>query len=203
MKSVQFTAQTREPNGKKGTKQLRAGGLVPGVLYGGDDVKHISFTAKAVKDLVYTPEFKLAEINVDGKSEKCILKDISFHPVSDEITHIDFLRLVPGHPIKVELPVRFTGVSPGVKLGGKLIQQLRKVKVKCLPEILVDTLEADISHLGLGDSVRVREIKAIDGLEIMVEGATPIGLIEIPRALRSASAAASKAGAAAKGEVAE
>lgn len=192
MQVVKISAQTREPNGKKGTKAVRAEGLVPGVIYGGGDVTPISFTSKSVKSLVYTPDFKTAEIDVNGKSEKCILKDISFHPVTDEIVHIDFLRLIDGTSIKVELPVKFRGVSPGVKLGGKLIPQLRKVKVKTLPANLVDHLTADISELGLGDSVRVRDIDPVEGLEIMVESATPVGLVEVPRALRSAGAAAEK-----------
>lgn len=188
MQVVKVSAQTREPNGKKGTKAVKKAGLVPGVIYGGEGVTPISFTSKAVKGLVYTPDFKLAEIEVDGKTEKCILKDIDFHPVTDEIVHIDFLRLIDGTPIKVELPVKFRGVSPGVKLGGKLIQQIRRVKVKTLPESLIDHLVVDVSHLNLGDSCRVREIDPIDGVEIMVDGATPVGLVEIPRALRSASA---------------
>jgi len=188
MQVVNISAQKREPNGKKGTKAVRAAGLVPGVIYGGEGVTPISFTAKAVKGLVYTPDFKVAEIEVDGAKEKCILKDIDFHPVTDEIVHIDFLRLIDGTPIKVELPVKFTGASPGVKQGGKLIQQIRRIKVKTLPSALVDHLLVDVSHLDLGDSCRVREIQPIEGVEVMVDGATPVGLVEIPRALRSASA---------------
>jgi len=188
MQVVNISAQKREPNGKKGTKAVRAAGMVPGVIYGGGDVTPISFTAKSVKSLVYTPDFKVAEVEVDGKTQKCILKDIDFHPVTDEIVHVDFLRVIEGTPIKVELPVKFRGVSPGVKLGGKLIQQIRRVKVKTMPESLVDHLVVDVSHLGLGESCRVREIDPIEGVEIMAEGATPVGLVEIPRALRSASA---------------
>lgn len=189
MKVVSVEAQTREPNGKKGTKALREQGRVPAVIYGGDSVTHISVTPKSVKELVYTPEFKLAEIKAGAETSKCILKDITFHPVTDEIVHIDFLRLLDGVPIKVELPVKFRGVSPGVKLGGKLIAQLRKVKVKTTPEKLVSELVVDVSNLDLGDSVRVREIDLEDGVSILVDGATPVGLVEIPRALRSATAA--------------
>jgi len=163
MQVVNVSAQTREPNGKKGTKALRAKGHVPAVIYGGDNVTHISFPPKAVKDLVYTPDFKTADIDVDGKVEKCILKDISFHPVTDEIVHIDFLRLIDGVPIKVDLPVKFRGVSPGVKLGGKLIPQLRKIKVKTTPDKLTDHLVVDVSGLDLGESVRVREIDVVEG----------------------------------------
>ncbi len=185
MEVVTLSAQSREPNGKKGTRELRAQGLVPAVIYGGEDVTHISFIPKAIKSLVYTPDFKLAEIEVNGKTEKCILKDISFHPVTDEIVHVDFLRIMDGVPIKVELPIRFVGESPGVKLGGSLIPQLRKIKIKTLPANLVDSLEVDISGLALGDSARIREITKVDGIEIMVDGSTPVALVEVPRALRS------------------
>jgi len=166
MQVVKVSAQTREPNGKKGTKALRANGHVPAVIYGGDNVTHISFPPKAVKDLVYTPDFKVADIEIDGKVEKCILKDISFHPVTDQIVHVDFLRLIDGVPVKVDLPVKFRGVSPGVKLGGKLIQQLRRVKVKTTPEHLTDEVFVDVTSLNLGQSVKVRDIELGEGMEL-------------------------------------
>lgn len=200
MEIVKVAADRREPNGKKGTKALREQGHVPAVVYGGENVDHISFDPKAIKELVYTPDFKLADIEVDGTSSKCILKDITFHPVTDEIVHVDFLRLIDGTPIKVEVPVKFKGVSPGVKLGGKMIQQLRRVKVKTTPDKLINELYVSIDGLGLGEAVRVRDIEPIEGVQMMVEGATPVGMVEIPRALRSASAAQEKE---AKGAVAE
>ena len=107
--------------------------------------------------------------------------------------HIDFLRLIADTPIKVEVPLRFKGVSPGVKLGGKLIQQLRKIKIKTTPEYLVDELKADISKLDLGQALRVREVIVPKGVEIINNGATPVALIEIPRALKAAAAAEAKA----------
>ena len=102
--------------------------------------------------------------------------------------HVDFLQLVDGQTIKVNLPVRFIGTAPGTKEGGKLAQQLRRVKVKTTPEHLVDELQLDISELKLGHSVRVRDITPVEGVEIMSAGATPVASVIVPRALRSASA---------------
>ena len=189
MEIVKVEAQARESFGKKHTKKVRKEGLVPAIIYGGNNNTAISVTPKSVKSLVYTPDFKLAEISVNGETEKCILKDITFHPLSDEIVHIDFLRVIPGTSIKVEIPVDFKGKSPGVKEGGKLIPQMRKVKVKTTPEHLVDKLYVDISELELGNSVRVRDLDLPEGIEVMTTTATPVAIVEVPRALKSAEAA--------------
>lgn len=192
MEIVAVKGQVRTDVGKKATKAVRKEGRVPCVIYGTQDTLHFSIDPKEVKPLVYTPAFKLAEVEIDGTTHKCIIKDIQFHPVSDEIVHIDFLSLTDGHKVKVEIPVGFEGISPGMKLGGKLQQNLRRVKVKTTPENLVDQLVLDVSHLELGQSVRVRDIQAGDGIEIMSPAGTPIATVEIPRALRSATSAAEK-----------
>jgi large subunit ribosomal protein L25 len=154
---------------------------------------HFTTTGKEVKNLIYTGDFKLAELEIGGAKVKAIVKEVQFHPVTDQILHIDFLRLIEGTPIKVELPVRFRGTSPGVRIGGKLIQNLRKVKVKTLPKDLVDQVLIDISSLELGQSIRVRDIDANEGVEIMNAPGIPVATIEIPRAMRSAATAAAKA----------
>ena len=192
MEIVAVKGQVRTDVGKKASKAVRKEGRVPCVIYGTQDTLHFSIDPKEVKPLVYTPAFKLAEVELDGATHKCIIKDIQFHPVSDEIVHIDFLALTDGHKVKVEIPVGFQGVSPGMKLGGKLQQNLRRVKVKTTPENLVDQLVLDVSHLELGQSVRVRDIQVGEGIEIMSPAGTPIATVEIPRALRSAASAASK-----------
>ena len=197
MEIVKVEAQVRENFGKKHTKLVRKEGLVPAIIYGGGITQAISVTPKAVKALIYTPDFKLAEITAGGTTYKCILKDITFHPLSDEIVHIDFLRAIDGTPIKVEIPVGYKGKSPGVKAGGKLIAQMRKVKVKTTPEHLTDKLYVDISDLELGQSIRVRDIEVPAGMELMTTGAAPVALIEIPRALKSAAAEEDKAAVAA------
>ncbi|MEM9546663.1 MAG: 50S ribosomal protein L25 [Bacteroidota bacterium] len=204
MQIVQIEAQARESFGKKHNKVIRREGYVPAIIYGGEENTAVSVTPKSVKSLVYTPDFKLAEINVNGDTHKCILKEITFHPITDEIVHIDFLRMTPGKSLKVEIPVDFKGKSPGVKEGGKLIPQMRKVKVKTTPEVLVDRVYVDISELKLGFSVRVRDIEFPEGMEVMTTGATPVAIVEVPRALRSAEAKAeAEAGAEATNEAAE
>ncbi|HMQ06483.1 MAG TPA: 50S ribosomal protein L25 [Saprospiraceae bacterium] len=193
MEKVHINGEIRQVSGKSINGGLRREGKLPAVIYGRNDNILFSTSAKAVKDIVYTPDFKLAEIDIDGATHLCILKDIQFHPVSEEIVHIDFLKLYDSVPVKLEVPIRFKGSSPGVKLGGKLIQQLRKVKIKTTPEHMVDTMYADISELGLGQAIRVKDLISNENIEIMNNPAVPIATIEIPRALKSAAAAEAKA----------
>ncbi len=202
MKKVSITGTVREDLGKKATKAVRSEGLIPCVLYGGSEVTHFSVRPSAVRDLIYAPDFKLAEIEVEGKNYTAILKDIQYHPVTDDIRHIDFLALEDGRKVKVEIPVTFTGTSPGVRLGGKLQQNLRRVKIKTTPKNLVDHLTVNVSKLELGQSVRVRDIDPGEGIEIMSSAGIPVATVEIPRALRSASTAAAKAGDAEEEETA-
>lgn len=190
MNTVSINVTPRTELGKKATKAVRREGRIPCVMYGGSDPVHFTTVHNDVKSLVYTPDFKVAEITVDGTTHKCIIKDITFHPVTEIIEHIDFLRLIDGTPVKIELPVRFRGSSPGVRVGGKLIQSMRRIKVKALPENLVDELVLDISNLELGHAIRVRDIDVVEGIEVMSPGPTPVASVEVPRALRSATAAA-------------
>jgi large subunit ribosomal protein L25 len=194
MEAVVVSGQLRPGLGKKGTKAVRNEGRIPCVLYTKDEVVHFSTTGKDVKSIVYTPDFKVADIAIEGKTYRAILKDVQWHPLSDEIVHIDFMGLQPGHTIKVEVPLRFKGVSPGVKAGGKLQQKLRRIRIKTTPENMVDELSVNISSMELGQSIRVRDIIVEDeGVEILNSPGVPVATIEIPRALRSAAAAAEKA----------
>ena len=112
------------------------------------------------------------------------MKDKQFHPISEQLLHVDLLILTDGHPIKVNIPLRFRGSSPGVKVGGKFMQQVRTIKVKTVPEKLISEVIIDISKLELGQSVRVRDIDIIEGVEIMSAPGTPVATVEVPRALR-------------------
>lgn len=194
MEIVAVSGQLRTELGSKGAKKARKSDQIPCVLYGGGEVSHFSTTLNEVRSLIYTPDFKIASITVDGQSFQAILKDVQFHPVTDEIIHIDFLRLIEGQPIKVELPLRFRGVSPGVKSGGRLVQQVRRIKVKTTPDKLINELKIDISTLKMGQSIRVRDIDTEEGIEILNQPSIPVASVEVPRALRSATAAAEKAG---------
>lgn len=200
MEIVQITAEKREALGKKGARATRKEGKIPAVIYSKKNgVVHFNTTTKDVKGMVYTPDFKLAEITIDGVAKKALLKDITFHPVTDQIEHIDFLELIEGHPIKASIPVKFTGTSPGVRAGGKLIRTLRTVGVKTTPEALVNELYVSIEELELGSAVRVRDIDAPEGIQILVDGAIPVANVEVPRALKSAQAGEDGAGDAAEG----
>ena len=188
MQTVSFNGTLRENTGKKYNNQLRKQGMVPAVLYGNNLNVSFALNPKDIKSLVYTPDFKVAELNLDGKTHRCFIKDMQFHPVSDEIVHVDFLALNDGIPVNVKVPLRTRGASPGVKLGGKLIQQIRKIEIRTLPENLVDEVTVDISSLELGAAVRVRDIDPIEGVEVLNIAATPVANVEIPRALKSAAA---------------
>lgn len=193
MEVVKINGIVRAGLGKKATKADRNSEAIPCVLYGGKENVHFTTTWSDVRHLIYTPDFKTAELTIDGTSYNAILKDTQFHPATEKILHVDFLTLIPGQPIKVSIPLRLKGTSPGVKAGGKLIQSVRKIKVKCLPEALVDEMFLDITPLELGQTSRVRDVIAQEGLEIMMSPAVPVVLIEIPRALRSAATADAKA----------
>ena len=127
MEFIAIKGKVRSDIGKKAAKAIRHNNEVPCVIYGGEKAIHFAAPAIDFKKLIYTNDFKMVDIEVDGKTYKCILKDMQFHPVTDRLLHLDFLELVDGKPIKVELPVRFKGTAPGVKTGGKLFQKLRKI----------------------------------------------------------------------------
>lgn len=190
---VSFSGTAKENAGKKYNNQLRKEGLVPAVIYGRDINKSFSFKPKDIKSLVYTPEFKVAELSLDGETHKCLLKDIQFHPVTDEIVHVDFLALTDGVPVTVKVPITLVGMSPGVKVGGSLISAMRKADIRCLPKDLVDHVTVDISELGLGEAVRVRDIQEQEGITVLNPPATPVANVEVPRALKSAKAQAAAA----------
>ena len=203
MQTHSINGELRSATGKKPSATLRKENLVPAVIYGGEKNIHFQAHKREFKHLVYSPDFKIAEITIDGAPTKCILKDIQFHPVSDELVHIDFQELVPAKKMILELPIRFKGVSPGVKGGGKLQQLMRRVKVKVSPEDIVDVLYIDISTLELNMSARVKELEINDGIEVMLPGATPVAIVQTPRALKSADAAEDLEGAEGTAEGAE
>ncbi|MEI9956673.1 MAG: 50S ribosomal protein L25 [Ferruginibacter sp.] len=121
MKTITIEGQLRTESGKKATRHLRSQKLVPGVIYGGKKEINFSAPATAFKDIVYTAEFMLAEVKIDGTTYRCILKDLQFNKVSDLLTHVDFLELVDDKKVIATLPLKFTGTAAGVKAGGKLV----------------------------------------------------------------------------------
>jgi large subunit ribosomal protein L25 len=188
MVTVTVNGTPRGQVGKSSTKAARNAGQIPCVLYGGSGENiHFTTTFTDVRGLIYTPEFKMADVQIDGKNYRCLVKDVQFDPVRDEVTHIDFLQLTDGQAIKVEVPLTFEGTSPGVRNGGKFTQKIRVIKIKTTPESLVDKLVADISKLKLGMSLRIRDISPVPGVEILNPAALPIASVTVPRALKGAA----------------
>ena len=189
MDYLSILASKREGTGKKAMKSLRKEGSIPAVLYGSGTNTNLSVKPLAVRDLIYTSEFKLAELDLDGSKHKCFVKDIQFDPITDEIRHIDFLELIKGQPVKVNVPVNYVGESPGVKVGGSLMSQMRSIKIKCTPENIVSSLDLDISGVELGGAIRVRDLTVPANIEVLSVSAAPVAYVEVPRALKSAATA--------------
>ena len=194
MKTVTIEGQLRTETGKKATRQLRSQGLVPGVIYGGTGEVNFHAPVLAFKSLVYTPEFQLAEIKVDGKTYRCILKDKQFDKVSDALAHVDFLESVEDRKVIATIPIKFTGTSKGVKDGGKLITKIKTLKVKSLPKDLKENIEVDLTNLELHGNIRVEDVKE-PNYEIQNSPRIPIASVVTTRQLKieeSAAPAAAK-----------
>lgn len=195
MKSITIEGQLRTESGKKAARQLRSQKFVPGVIYGGKNEINFSAPASAFKNIVYTSEFMLADVTVSGNSYNCILKDIQFDKVTDELIHVDFLELVDNKKVIATLPLKYVGTPVGVKAGGKLVLKMKSVKIKTLPKYLKEVIEVDISHLQLNENIRVENIVA-DNMEVLNSPRIPIASITMTRQLKQEEAAAPKAGAA-------
>jgi len=163
MKSITINGSQREIVGKKATKALRNAGQVPCVVYGGEKTLHFSAESKAFKNLVYTPDVHTVVIALeDGSKIDAILQDIQFHPVTDNILHIDFYQIFDDKEVNMEIPVRITGSSPGVRNGGVLRVVNRSLRVKALPKNLPDFLNADISEMTIGAIMTVADLLGDD-----------------------------------------
>jgi large subunit ribosomal protein L25 len=191
MKTITIEGQLRTEFGKQATRQFRSQELVPGVIYGGAQEVNFIAPAAAFKPLVYTPDFQFVEILVDGKSYKCIMKDIQFGKVSDELIHIDLLELVADKKVVATIPLKFVGTSEGVKAGGKLMTKMKSLKVKAYPKDLRENIEVDTTDLALNTNIRVQDVKA-DNFEVLNSPRIPIASVVTTRALRQEEATAAK-----------
>ena len=200
MKSITIKGSERESVGKVATKALRNAGMVPCVLYGGNQAVHFSAEEKAFKNLVYTPNAHTVSIELGKTSYIAILQDIQMHPVSDKILHIDFFQLNESKEITMEVPVKIVGTSPGVLLGGDLRLNQRRLKVKALPKNLPDFVEANISELQMGNKLYVTKLE-VKNFKLMHPDNTVIAQVKISRAaMKAAQEAAKAAKAPAKGK---
>jgi large subunit ribosomal protein L25 len=192
MKSITIKGSERENVGKKATKAVRDAGMVPCVIYGGNQPVHFVADERAFKDLVYTPNAHTVVVELNGTSTNVIMQDIQFHPVSDRILHIDFFQLSDDKEIVMEVPVKITGTSPGVLLGGVLRLNQRRLKVKALPNNLPDFIEASISELEMGNKLYVTKLPT-NNFKLMHPDNTVVCQVRISRAAMKAAQEAAKA----------
>jgi large subunit ribosomal protein L25 len=192
MKSITIKGSERENVGKKATKAVRDAGMVPCVIYGGNQPVHFVADERAFKDLVYTPNAHTVVIELNGASFNVIMQDIQFHPVSDKILHIDFFQLSDDKEIIMEVPVKITGTSPGVLLGGVLRLNQRRLKVKASPKNLPDFVEASISELQMGNKLYVTKLET-NNFKLMHPDNTVVCQVRISRAAMKAAQEAAKA----------
>ena len=183
MKTITIEGQLRTETGKKHTRQLRSQGLVPGVIYGGSQEINFAAPVLSFKTLVYTSEFQLAQVNVEGKSYHCILKDVQLNKVTDELAHLDFLELVEDRKVVATIPIKFTGVAVGVKGGGKLVTKMKALNVKTLPKYLKENIEVDLTNLELNENIRVEDVKD-EHYEILNSPRIPIASVVMTRQLK-------------------
>ena len=192
MKSITISGSLRENVGKRDAKQLRYDGLVPAVLYGGETQTHFAVSVADLKPVVYTPVVHFIDLDIAGKKTQAIIKYIQFHPLTEMIIHVDFLKLDPKKPVTIEIPVRLTGTSPGVKTGGKLVQKLRKLRIKALPQDHIDNIDVSIETLEVGKSVRVSDL-TVKNMTITNAMEDTIVSVTTSRALRQAEQEAAAA----------
>ena len=202
MKTASLSGSLRESVGKKDADALRASNRVPGVLYGGAEQCHFSLSEVELNKVVFNPDVFKLELDLNGKKTDCIIQDIQFHPVTDRVTHIDLLEVLPGKPVKVELPLRTTGQSIGVMNGGRLELNYRRVPVRGLVDQLPECLTVDITPLKIGDNARVRDLD-IEGLDILLSESALLVACKRTRAAMSAESALEGEEGAEGGEAAE
>jgi large subunit ribosomal protein L25 len=192
MKTVTIEGHLRTEAGKKVARQLRSQENVLGVIYGGATEVNFYASAKAFKPLVYTSEFQLAEVTVEGKTYKCILKDLQFDKVSDALIHVDLLELVDNKKVIATLPLKLVGAAAGVKAGGKLVVKLKSLKVKAFPKDLREFIELDITKLELNENIRVQDVQ-VPNIELMNPPRIPVASIVMTRLLKQEETEAAKA----------
>ena len=183
MKTISVKAVKRADFGKKAAKAVRREGMIPCVLCGNGETEN--------KPLIYTPNSYIVEFDFDGKKEQAVLREAQFHPVREEILHLDFYRIAEGKPVSIAIPVRLTGTAEGVKVGGKLVLSARKLTVSALVENLPDEIVVDVTPLGVGKTIFVGDLQ-FENLRFVTPATTAVCAVRVTRASRGADAAAAK-----------
>ncbi len=184
MKSVVIKGKKRESVGKKYARKLRAEGNVPCVLYGGDKPVHFYAEFNEFRKIIYTPDVYLIDLDLDGEIYKTILQDQQWHPTDEQLLHTDFLLLKENKPVKMEIPVKIEGLAVGIKQGGKLYTNLRRLRVKALAKDLPDYIEINVENLDIGDSIKVEDLKR-DNLEFLNDKSNVVVGVIVTRMAKS------------------
>ncbi len=194
MEHITLKGEARVIGNKQSLKQIRRNEQVPCVIYG-NNVENVNFSLneKELKKITHTPKSYIVDIEVEGKTYQCVFHAIQYHPVTDNALHADFLAINPEKPVVIDVPVVITGNSEGVKQGGKLMVSSRKLKVSAPLDKLPDTLEVDITTLGLGKTIVAGDL-CYEGINIVSPKATIICAVKMTRAALGAAAAAKAAG---------
>ena len=199
MKQISINGTARTELGKKAAKAIRNSGNVPCVLYGEKkdangqpEAIHFSVSEKEINKLIYTPHIYLVDINIDGEDNKGILKEVQFHPVKDNVLHVDFLEVHAEKPIVMGVPIAPQGLAEGVRAGGRLITMVRKLNVKALYSAIPEKLNIDVTALQLGKSIKVGDLH-FENLELVTPKEVIVCTVKMTRAAMGAAAAAAKA----------
>ena len=195
MKVVSMSGSLRGNVGKKDARQIRNNGGVPCVIYGGKEQVHFSTDSKNFLKIVFTPEVCFVKIDVDGKEYNTILQDIQYHPVTDIVYHADFMEFSEDKPIVMNVPIKVSGVAPGILKGGKLVQKFRKLKVKALPANMPENIDVSINNMEIGMSVKVADITSdkytvLDNKNNMIIGVVVTRVVEEVAPVGAAAVAA-------------
>lgn len=198
MKEINVKGSVRTDLGKKAAREIRKANAVPCNLYGeaknenGHPVA-LSFTATndELRNLIYSPDIYTVNLNIDGKECKAILKEIQFHPVTDNVLHVDFYEINEQKPIVMEVPIKLEGLAEGVKAGGKLVANVRKLKVKATYTNIPERLIINVAHLGLGKTIKVGELN-FEGIELMNSTEVVVCQVKMTRSAMAAAAAQKK-----------
>jgi large subunit ribosomal protein L25 len=195
MKTVEIIGYKRANLGKVDAQKLRDEGLVPCVLYGGDQQVHFYSPMILFRELVYTNEAHFVHVNIEGEESKAILQEVQFHPVSEIILHADFLKISDDRKVKMSIPTRLVGQAPGVAKGGTLIRKRAALKVYGFPKDMPDHIDVNVSELDFHHAIKVGDMK-MAGLDFLDPKQATIAAVEVPRAAKMAADDAAAAGAA-------
>ena len=185
MQTIQINGTARKDFGKKFAKAARREGQVPCIVYGGSEEVAFTVDAKELGQLIYTPNSYIIELNIDGNVVKAVMREVQFHPVREQILHVDFYRVQEGKPVAVNVPVRLTGNAEGVKIGGKLALSARKLTVKGLVEFIPDEIVVDVTPLKVGQTIFVGDLQH-ENLTFVTPATTAVCAVRVTRASRAA-----------------